>query len=149
MTDIATIWVPSVGRGDWTIAGGDLAPGDDLVTAVLISLFTDRLAHADDAIPDGTSDRRGWWGDDPAIPIGSRLWLLDRAKQTQETLGRAHDYIVEALEWLIGDGIAAAIDVTTEWTRPSLLGATVIIHRATGPQRALQFAWAWTQIAAE
>lgn len=70
----------------------DLQGDDGLMTAVIISLFTDARAHDDDPLPDErvgvSSDRRGWWGD--CLPdaqgeqtlesIGSRLWLLWREK---------------------------------------------------------------------
>lgn len=147
MPDIETIWSPAALRGDWAVTGGQLAAGaandlGDLSTSVIISLFTDRQARPDDIIPDGTTDRRGW-PEDEDVPIGSRLWLLDRAKQTDETLRRAHDYIVEALQWLIDDGVAAAIDVRTEWSRPGFLGALVTVRRRDGSTTALDFAWAW------
>ena len=97
--DIALHFDPIAFACDYAVAAGDLAADNGLKTAVLISLFTDRLAAADDEIPDGTEDRRGWWGDMPADgsapsgappdPIGSRLWLLARAKQSAETLNRA------------------------------------------------------------
>ena len=45
----------------------DLQGDDGLMTAVIISLFTDARAHDDDPLPDErvgvSSDRRGWWGD--------------------------------------------------------------------------------------
>jgi phage gp46-like protein len=82
---------------------------------MLMSLFTDRQARDDDVIPDGPNDPRGWWGDtNPLHPIDSRLWLLDRSKQTQEVLARAHDYIVEALQWMLDDGVLAFFDMTIE-----------------------------------
>lgn len=43
--------------------------------------------------------------------IGSRLWTLERAKRTTETLRLAEDYAKEALNWLIEDGVAASIAV--------------------------------------
>jgi phage gp46-like protein len=126
---------------------GGLQTGNDLETAVLISLFTDRIANADDFIPDGTGDPRGWWGDlDEATPIGSRLWLLDRSKQKQEVLNNARDYIVEALQWLVDDGLVASIDVQTEWTRASFLGAQITLYQPAGPQIPLTYAWAWQQV---
>ncbi|WP_235210433.1 phage GP46 family protein [Caballeronia sordidicola] len=40
---------------------------------MLNSLFTDRQARADDVIPDGSDDPRGWWRDtDPLHPIPMR-----------------------------------------------------------------------------
>ena len=80
MSDITTIWSTQTMRGDWAVANGSLVSGQDVPTAVLISLLTDRLALPGDQIPDappsGMADRRGWWADDdPETPIGSRLWL--------------------------------------------------------------------------
>src|SRR5260370_260114 len=106
MSDTTIIWNPALGYGDWDMDGAQLVAGDDLLTAVYISLFTDRVASPDDVIPDGTQDPRGWWGDaGQDVLIGSRLWLLNRAKQTTETLNLAKDYITEALKWLIDDGV--------------------------------------------
>ena len=58
MSDITTTWTVETGTGDWSIMGGALASGDDLASAVLISLFTDRIADDSDIPPDGSDDRR-------------------------------------------------------------------------------------------
>ncbi|SAL25785.1 tail protein [Caballeronia turbans] len=147
MSDISIVWDAANSRGDWQQLGPDLLTGNDLQTAVLLSLFTDRAANADDVIPDGTDDARGWWGDlDEDSPIGSRLWLLDRSKQTQEVLNNARDYIVEALQWLVDDGVVASMDVQTEWTRDTLLGAQITLYQPAGPSVSLTYAWAWQQL---
>ncbi len=104
---------------------GDIKTDDGLKSAVLYSLFTDRLANTDDAIPDGSANRRGHWGDaflpDDNDSEGSRLWLLAREKQTTQTLNRAIEYAEEALQWLIDDLIASAVTVTAEWLRTGVL----------------------------
>ncbi len=147
MSDIATIWVPTAAHGDWAVDDGQLVTGQDLETAVLISLFSDGLAAADDVITDGSGDRRGWWADTgSARPVGSRLWLLDRSKQTAQVLAAAHDYIAEALQWLIDDGVVAEVSVATEWTRPGLLGARVLLLRQDGAVLALNYSWAWSSV---
>lgn len=122
MTDIATLLDPATLDGDWLMNGaGDLSGDAGLRTAIILSLFSDRTAAADDALPDPRdADRRGWWGDiglDGAgpDPIGSRLWLLTRAKSTEETRRRAELYVREALAWMLADGVAAGIDVRAEW----------------------------------
>jgi phage gp46-like protein len=124
----------------------DLAPGSKgglaldgtLRSAVLVSLFTDRRANADDTLPDGGTDRRGFWGDIIAPdqlpegsrrPLGSRLWLLAREKQTDETRHRAEAYAAEALQWLIDDGIAAAVTVRGEWVARGVLALAIAITR--------------------
>ena len=52
--------------------------------------------------------------DDPADLVGSRLWLLARSKASQTNLVLAQEYATEALQWMIGDGLAETVDVTTE-----------------------------------
>ncbi len=147
MTDTTTIWNRDLSRGDWSLSGADLQTGDDLETSILISLFSDREANADDEIPDGSGDPRGWVGDQGQdYKIGSRIWLLARAKQTTETLQRASDYIAEALQWLIDDGVVARFDITVEWTRRSMLGAQVTAFRPDGSSTALNFSWVWDSI---
>lgn len=111
-------------------AGGALMAEDGLTTAVILSLFTDGRARADDALPEGPGgDRRGWLADAfaPEDRWGSRLWLLQRAKQTEETRRRARDYAAEALEWLLGAGLATAIDVDAQWLERGVLGLSVRI----------------------
>lgn len=147
MSDITTVWDVANVRGDWQVAGGALASGDDLSTAVLISLFTDRRANDDDALPDASTDRRGWWGDlGQDVPIGSRLWLLTRSKLVPAVARAAKDYINEALRWMLDDGVAASISVTTSIVMPSRLYATVEIRRMDGSRHTLDFNWAWNQL---
>jgi len=145
-TDITIFWDAMNNRGDWAVRGADLATGGDLETAILVSLFTDRMAAPDDEIPDGSGDPRGWWGDDGTNQIGSRLWLLRRAKQTDETLQRAYDYVAEALQWLIDDGVVVKFDITVEWTRASMLGMNVIAYQQDGTSVATSYSWAWNGI---
>lgn len=100
---------------------------DSLRSAIIVSLLTDRRADPQDTLPDDTSsatgippDRRGWAGDALAEAdgdrIGSRLWLLSREKQTEETRRRAIEYAQEALDWLVQDKHATDVDVTAEWS---------------------------------
>jgi phage gp46-like protein len=114
MTDIATRWNIDRSLGDWSIhapsavswtdeagnaivdehgqpidsvvtTGGILAADDELFTAALISIFTDAAAGADDQLPTGEEDPRGWW----AGPIGSKIWL--RLRRRPDELTRALD----------------------------------------------------------
>jgi len=144
MSDISTSWVTQSGRGDWRISNGALSSGNDLVTAILISLFTDRIAEADDVIPDGTNDRRGWWGDlGEDVRIGSRLWLLDRSKLSLQTAGEAKGYIQEALQWMIDDEVVAKFEITTEVFLPNRLDARIVAFEKDGTKMSLQYSWAW------
>lgn len=144
MSDIALSWDKT--RADVQLVGKGLRTGDDLITALTVSLFTDRRAADDDELLDGSDDRRGWWGDNAAAPLGSRLWMLERSKRTQQTLQLARDYIAEALQWLIDDGVVSAFDITVEWLPGSQLSALVTAHRNDGTREANSFTWAWNGI---
>ena len=131
--------------GDIKREGSRFAEDGGLETAVLMSLFLDRRANADDEIPDGGEDPRGWWGDAFATVegdrIGSRLWLLRRSKLTDETLTRAREYAIEALEWLKEDGVANAVRVETEIRGIEQLAIGVEIDRQQGGTQRFAFAW--------
>ena len=170
MTDIRTSLFQSLDAGvppsfDWSISAPSLQGEKGLETAIIISLFTDRRANEDDVIPDGSANRRGWWADVfPDIEndnIGSRLWLLFREKDMQLVVNRAHDYVVEALQWLIDDGIAKRVDVTTGWvdkisraiteikTRQSMsgvLGIGIIVYRHDDEPVKYQFEKFWSDL---
>ncbi len=138
--DISDIWDNSTGYSDWAMQGTQLAAGADLVTSLIKSLFTERQAAADDVIPDGTTNRRGWWADPT---MGSRLWLLERAKLTPDLVKKAEDYCNEALRWMIDDGVAASVSVVAAIQMPSALGVQIIVKRRDGTSLAKNYAWVW------
>lgn len=141
--DIALNYNSSTRTFDIDASGTDLAQDNSLRTAIIISLFTDRRANADDVIPDGTDNYRGWWADAYSDVkgdlIGSRLWLLDREKQTTDVLARAKEYVREALQWLLDDGIATHMSIETEWVQRGVLGILVTLTLANGSDYADSF----------
>lgn len=116
-----------------------------LETAVIVSLFTDRQADADDEIPDGTNDKRGWWGDVlapvPGDLIGSRLWLLHREKQTEPVRKIAQAYGDEALEHLLDDNVAETLEVTASYPRAEWLRLDIAIKTTDGQFINFNYAW--------
>jgi phage gp46-like protein len=149
--DILVLWDNSNAIGDWDLAAGDLQTGQDLETACLVSLFTDRLATPDFVPTDGTTDRRGWWADPyNDQPLGSNLWQLQRAKKTRDTLGLARTYALDALQWLIIDGVAAQVDCNTSWlggAGSTALGIAIAIIKPDGSLTRFMFGWAWQGLA--
>lgn len=132
---------------DFAVACGDLAVGNDLSTAIMISLFTDRRANEDDVIPDGI-DPRGWWADAmDGQRIGSRLWLLERSRSLPEVFARAKEYAEEALAWLKDDGIAAKVDVTAEGVSgvdcKNVLQLQIAITKPDGRSLGWKYRYAW------
>lgn len=169
MTDFITGWNPATGEGDWifqphhpalwvdqtgnviTDEGGIAIDAivdasttiefiNDLTTSVLISLFTDAAASDDDVIPDGTTNRRGWWGD---TSMGSKIWLLERSKALPSVAAAVEGYAQNALAWLVSDGVAASISARAVWLGPTALQLTVTILRGSGKPIAITFANLW------
>jgi len=114
------VWDTDLMTGDLEVSLGDLTHDGGLETAVYLSLFTDRRARDDDVLLDPDNpDKRGWWGDliSPEVEgdqMGSRLWLLRRAKTIEESLIKAKEYAEESLQWLIEDKVASNVIVSTE-----------------------------------
>lgn len=142
MTDLLLVWDADRGNADLVVDGADLAFDDGLQTAVIISLFTDRRV-AEDELPPGETDRRGWWGDtlneDPEDRTGSKLWLLARSKQTADVPVKAEEYAEEALAWLVEDGIARAVSAAAEWIARGVLALCIAIALHDGSDREYQF----------
>lgn len=149
MADISLIWDPAHARGDWQVEAGQITIGGDLETAVLVSLFTDRVLPPDAQSPDRSTDPRGWWADTyRGQPIGSLLWTLSRAVKTSATalLSTVQGMCQDALAWLISDGVAATISVKTFWESPTMIGIIVVITESAGNVSTFKYSWAWNGI---
>jgi phage gp46-like protein len=149
--DIELFWDGIRARCDFGFSAGDLAADHDLKTGVILSLFTDRRAQDDDALPDPASSKRGWWGDafggaGQKRRLGSRLWLLAREKQLPEIVLRAREYAQEALQWLVDDGVASRVVVTAEIVDIGVLGLGILIERERRAPAKFRFEFAWANI---
>jgi phage gp46-like protein len=144
MGDIRLVWED--GTIDALIEDDDIAADLGLRTSVLLSLFTDRRAEDDDALPAEDGDRRGWWADELATAegdrIGSRLWLLDRSKRQGDVVQRAEEMIREALAWMLADRVAERIDVEVETVTHELRFA-ITVHRPRAKPVRFRFAHVW------
>lgn len=134
--DLALVYDPAARRGDLALgADGDLVLDDTPATPMQVSLGSDRRARPDDPLPvpagaiDAPSSffvRRGWAGDAldaERRPIGSRLWLLERAKQSEIVRRLAEEWAREALAWAEAETGSAA-EVAALWLRAGVLALT-------------------------
>lgn len=138
-------------RLDLKVEKNDLTIDDSLKTAVLLSVFTDKRAKSIE-LPPGQSWRRGWWADlvseIQGDQHGSKLWLIEREKQTPEVAERAKEYIEEALQWMIEDGVASSISVSTDISVRGILGIGIEIVRPSGDRSTFKFDYVWQSIVA-
>jgi len=153
-TDLKIRWDNGLFEGDFIFEDNDFNTDEGLATAVLISWFTDQRASDEDDIPNADSefiDKRGWWGDlvDPVVvgdEIGSKLWLLNRAKTTQENITAGIDYGTAALEWMKEDGIVKDVLVTGEkqkYNNDYILALQAEITKADGNKLNISFDSEW------
>lgn len=148
MSNVKMVFDPMTMDFDLAMEGGDLLTEPGIETAVLMSIFTDRRAAEDDELPDPNGSRRGWWGDlageDATRRIGSRLWLLERSSNLQSVVIKAKEYLDEALQWLVDDGIAAKVVTDVQALDQQTLAFSVEVHRKDGTVEALKYPYMWS-----
>lgn len=151
--DIKIKWDSTTLKGDLVKIIGDLEREEGLETAVSMSIFTKRRVTEEELKENGFSDlseKGGWWADQYSDAeddqIGSKLWLLTRAKTTEQTLVKAQEYVYDGLLWMIEDNVASEINVIVE--RLGQIGNDVLcinveIRRDSDTQQALTFKYVW------
>lgn len=127
---------PRTRRCDLVVSGRGLVLDTTALTPMLIALGTDRRAEPDDELPDTTTEgslqsgfnpRRGWAGDAfNGDRIGSRWWLIERAKLTDETLLAAEDDGRQALQPL-ADAHGADLDLAASRVAQNVMLVDVML----------------------
>ena len=96
---------------DFSIASnGDILTDDFFDTSILIALFTDKRATAEEMPV--TQLRRGWIGDESnadGFEGGSKIWLYEQAKLTRDTLNGLATEAKNALIYFVEDNIAISV----------------------------------------
>lgn len=152
MADIKLLWNEEKQECDIdleTINNGkeiiDVDSGDDLITAILISLLSNASAESDWSY---SLDKYGWCCDsDIERPVGSLLWQLSyQPVQNNETyIAMSNGYIQEALSWLIEDNICK--DVSVESSIVGDTGKSLLINVTVvkADDSVLQYSYIWKQ----
>lgn len=129
---------------DLVVENGDLKADNGLETAALISLFSDKRVTFEQ-LPDGDTDRRGWWADLISEPlgdeIGSRLWTLERSKVLQTAAVDMESILTEAFNWLIEDGVSSSVVVNSSLTDDNTLEGSAEIFKPNGQNIPFKFIW--------
>lgn len=122
----------------------------DLPSLVWLSLFTNARADDDDVLPDGEGDpvyRGGVWFDTfTKDKFGSRLWLLARSPINATTLLQTKGFAVEALAWMIEDGLVARVDVDVTRLDFQTVKLSVVLYKADGKTVVVDYPDLWPQL---
>lgn len=147
--DIGLYWNDTESRADFSVLADDLALDEGLETAVIISLFVDERVDPSE-IPEG-EDPRGYWGDlfpeEQNDITGSKLWLLDRSKATQDKRLAAKGWAERALKWMVDDGVASSVEVEVEFSEYGsdvMTALSVVITKPDGQEVPLRYQTYWT-----
>lgn len=116
---------------DWLITNNDLVWSNDngIQTAVLISLFTDRVAPIDYKFDPFEYDPRGVWSDTyNDYIVGSLLWTLTKravitSKQT--LLAQAQQMCLNALQWMVKENLIYNLSVNCSFLNSTTLAIQV------------------------
>ena len=60
---------------------------------------------------------------------------------------RGRGYIADSVQWMIDDGAVASFNIDVELNAPNYLASRVIANRRDGSTVAVNFTWAWQQMA--
>lgn len=147
MSDIAIEYKSQIKEYDISILNGDLKECDDLDSAVIISLFTWARASAGEV--DENAPRFGWFGDkidaDNTDSTGSKLYLLKRKKITNQTIMDSREYIEQALQWMIEDGVATEIKAEVERNASDVNRVDALVQIVRGDRsRTMKFNDLWS-----
>ena len=121
------------GTGEFIISleNGDFKTIDSFDTSISVALFGDERADSSE-VP-AVERRRGWWGnnfgEDPEFQLGSKLWLLNQNRRTQETLNKAITIAQNALQYFDDDEHAESVKVTGAFTENGI-SLTITIFRS-------------------
>ena len=149
MADLSFIYDKEKGFSDIGISGGDFLLGNDLETAICMSLFTDRRAKDEELaeIQTGITERqsrRGYWANAyRRFEQGSGLWLLSRAKRQEIVRVRAESDALKSLEWLKREGIAQDVAVSASFVGASGLDIKVSVSKPSGEELNYKYQFVW------
>jgi phage gp46-like protein len=127
---------------DYTIdTNGDFTHDLSFDTDILVSLFVD--ARADESEIAEPEYRRGWIGDVVTVlqghQLGSKLWLVEQERMTQDVLNKISSYVKESLNWVITLNYGQRVQV--EVNREDLTRASVNIRIYVKNDNVLKFTY--------
>lgn len=137
------------GLTDIAVENGDVVLGDDLHTAVGLSLFTNARAVEPVFNSQVLTVNQGWWGDIyRGTPLGSKLWQYMRSKKTSSVLELVRAAAEECLKWMVTDGVAQTVVTTASWDEDvsGLMDLKIVINKPTGGSSVFTYQFAWDSL---
>lgn len=123
------IQISQTGGMDWVFDGfgGVAYATDDIQTAVLLSIYT---------------NKGSWFGDTYSkYVLGSDLYLLTNSTITSQAvlLLQAKDYVLEALQWLLTENLVQSFAVQTAMLTTTMLAIYVQVLENTPQAKPINY----------
>ena len=146
MAEVSFLFDQEKAFSDIKKVNGDILLGDDLQTAVEVSMFSNAraLTNPDELVRETISILQGWWADSlETEPLGSLFWTFRRRKETQEVLNGVDEAFTDSLQWLVADGVVTSAAVTTEFVGNGRMKINALLVKpdTTEANFTWQFAW--------
>tara|TARA_R110000868_G_scaffold188800_2_gene431609 strand:+ start:329 stop:778 length:450 start_codon:yes stop_codon:yes gene_type:complete len=117
------------GNYDISFESGDFALTNGLETSFLMTIFCQKR----DETAEDPRSRGGWIGNelnDGGFEQGSLIWTLYQSRLDDDIVNICQNYLEDAFQWYIDDGIAKEINIEVEKTLDNQgLKATIVALR--------------------
>lgn len=130
ITDLKLVTSPQ-GYLDLSIVDGKLETVSGLETALQVSLQSDQRA-SETQVSDPLKARGFIIDLVNGFLFGSRLWLTKQRRVDSDTANDGADFIRKGLFWLIEDGLARSVDVTSQISSQGIRWDIIIDTPADG-----------------
>lgn len=135
-----------LGPSDQAVGTNDLVQDTTLESTIVIMIGSNARADDSDSLPSSYNNHGGYWGSSLlGFELGSKLWLLGRAKLTDDTAVVAAQYTDEALLPLVDEGVAASVKSTASLISNSRIDIETIITRPNGYSITFKFYALWEE----
>ncbi len=112
--------------------------GDSLESKIGMLLFTDARCE-DYELPVYEQSKKGFWANAfDNKNIGSKLWLLKRAKKTNNILNDVNAYCNQALEPLVTEKIVSKIEINTHFENKAIV-IIINVYTLQGKKESINF----------
>lgn len=130
---------------DIGFSGADIELTDSLENSVAISLMLDTKAEQRNSeFAHVEHTHGGWWADSiDGYEIGSRLWTLCKNKNSEQTKETARKLCVDALQWMIDDGVAKDVTAEIIGVSKERIDVAITITRPDGTNERTEFQINW------
>lgn len=130
---------------DFSEVDHDLLTTDSLENVVIISIGTYARERNLNKVANLSPVVGGWWGDalDEKGTLGGYLYEAFPGKLNDGTARRIETLVVDALQWMVNDGVAKSVKCGAEIVGNEVMSIQITIERPDGESVAIIYEIKW------